>query len=89
MREDLKEGYNIVYGTGDSIPRAISVLTGHMREAYELFSVQTVGGLVIKEDGKERFHALREVVLTAPTCSPVHMQPKSTGKAKEPRNGKV
>lgn len=67
MREDLQLGYNILYGTGDTVKRAVSGLCAIVRSAHESYNVEFIAGVNIKEDAKNAFHAVREVMLTEKT----------------------
>ncbi len=58
MREGLQEGFNILYGSGDSYSLAFRVLTETIRKAEEDFVVDFIGGLNPKDDGKNKYFAI-------------------------------
>ena len=58
MRDGLQEGFNILYGSGDSYSLAFSKLTEVVRKAEEDYTVEFIGGLNPKDDGKNKFFAI-------------------------------
>ena len=58
MRDGLQEGFNILYGSGDSYSLAFSKLTEVVRKAEEDYTVDFIGGLNPKDDGKNKFFAI-------------------------------
>jgi hypothetical protein len=58
MRDGLQEGFNILYGSGDSYSLAFSKLTEVIRKAHEDYVVEFIGGMQLKDDGKNKFFAV-------------------------------
>ncbi len=58
MRGGIEPGFNIVYGIAEGVERAVNNLADNIRAAQELYDVDFVGGLTVKEDAKNRFHAV-------------------------------
>jgi hypothetical protein len=58
MRDGLQEGFNILYGSGDSYSLAFSKLTEVVRKAHEDYVVEFIGGMQLKDDGKNKFFAV-------------------------------
>ena len=64
MRDGLQEGFNILYGSGDSYTLAFRGLTETIRKAEEDYTVDFIGGLNPKDDGKNKFFAIVMARLT-------------------------